>query len=113
VVPNPIATSDTRKLVQAARKGVEKMFKPDIRYAKAGIMLFDISPGESVQDDLFGLGDSTGSHRLMQTIDTINQHYGSHTVFFASEGIHKSWAMKRNLMTQAFTTQWSEIPLVC
>ncbi len=113
VVRFPIATSDTRKLVQAARKGVEKIFKPDIRYAKAGIMLFDISPGKSIQDDLFGLGDSTGSHRLMQTIDTINQHYGSHTVFFASEGTQKSWAMKRNLRTQAFTTQWGEIPVVC
>jgi len=113
VVRFSTCTADSRKLIQAAKKGVERIFKTNIRYAKAGVMLFDISSNKSVQDDLFGFGDSTVSDRLMQTIDQINQHYGSHTVFFASEGTYKSWAMKRNLMTQAFTTQWGEIPLVC
>ena len=75
-------------------------------------MLFGIRPGNAVQRDLFDPLDSHQSQTLMKTIDHINKSMGKHTVFFASEGTHKSWAMKRNKKTRAYTTRWSEIPTV-
>lgn len=47
----------------------------------------------------------------MKTIDALNQGYGKHTVFFAAEGCKKTWAMNRQYMTQAYTTNWNELPI--
>ncbi len=112
IIRFPVATADSRKLIAAACEGVEKIFKPGLRYAKAGVMLLDIASCEQVQSELFDSADSNASLQLMRIVDQINHHYGKHTLFFGSEGTHKSWAMKRNLITQAFTTNWSEIPVV-
>lgn len=108
----PVATADTRKLIAAAGSGIEKIFKPGVRYAKAGVMLFDISPDNPIQGTLFDTDDNPASACLMPTIDKINHQFGNHTLFFAAEGVRKTWGMQRNRMTQAFTTKWSEIPLV-
>jgi len=48
---------------------------------------------------------------LMAVIDAINQT-GHGKVFFAAKGISQHWAMKRQLLSPAYTTQWTEIPKV-
>ena len=108
----PVATADTRKLIAAAGSGIGKIFKPGVRYAKAGVMLFDIAQNDQIQGTLFDTDDNPASSRLMPAIDKVNHQFGNHTLFFAAEGVRKTWAMQRNRMTQAFTTKWSEIPLV-
>ncbi len=108
----PIATSDTRKLTHAARLGAKRIYKAGPRYAKAGVMLFDIVPADSVQEGLFDVGDSEQSIMLMHTIDDLNGIYGKNTVCFASQGIRQSWQMKRGQITKAYTTRWEDIPVV-
>lgn len=112
LVKFPVATADTRKLIDAARRGVQQIYKQGPRYAKAGVMLLDISPANAVQSCLFHEGDSEQTTALMRVTDQLNQRYGRKTVFFASEGIRQTWAMKRSRMTQAYTTKWNEIPVV-
>ncbi|WP_236618993.1 Y-family DNA polymerase [Acaryochloris sp. CCMEE 5410] len=108
----PVATADTRKLICAAQRGVKQIYKKGPRYAKAGVMLLDISPTNVKQQNLFCEGDSQKATTLMQIVDQLNDEYGRKTVFFASEGMHQTWAMKRRMMTQAYTTQWSDVPVV-
>ncbi len=48
---------------------------------------------------------------LMSVIDAINQ-LGQAKVFFAAKGINQHWAMKRQLLSPAYTTKWAEIPKV-
>ena len=48
----------------------------------------------------------------MAIIDETNRRMGNHKLFFGAEGTLKAWAMKRNRMTKAFTTRWSELPEV-
>jgi DNA polymerase V len=55
--------------------------------------------------------DTPQSKALMETIDRLNRKQRS-TVYFASEGIEKSWAMKRGKMSPQYTTKWDELPLV-
>jgi len=112
IIRFPVPTADTRKLITAAINGVDKLHKPGVRYAKASVMLFDISPDIQTTASLFDQAESHVSHHLMQTIEQINHQYSKHTVFFAAEGVYKSWAMQRNRMTRAFTTQWGDIPVV-
>lgn len=107
----PTATSDTRVLIGAARKGIERIYQNGPRYAKAGIILMDIVQQSEVQNNLFSDADSSQSSQLMNTIDQLNRLYGKHTMRFAAEGMNKKWAMKRDRMTQAFTTNWKELPI--
>jgi len=112
IVQLPAPTSDTRRLIRAAQQGIKKIFMQGHRYAKTGVTLLDISPANAVQRDFFHAVDSGRSQTLMETVDQVNEEQGKYTVFFASEGIRKSWAMKRDKKTRAYTTRWSEIPTV-
>lgn len=109
VVQFAVPTADTRRLIGAAQEGIRKIFREGHRYAKTGVMLLDISPAGAVQSDFFEAVDSDKARALMKTMDRINQERGRSTVFFASEGSRKSWAMKRDRKTRAYTTQWSEL----
>jgi len=108
----PVATADTRMLIRAARGGVERIYQAGPRYAQAGVMLVDIVPAPNVPGDLVDAGDSDNSIRLMNMVDQVNRRHGKHTVFFAGEGANQSWAMKREMMTKAYTTRWQDIPPV-
>ena len=112
IVQLPAPTSDTRRLIRAAQQGIRKIFRQGHRYAKTGVMLLDISPANTVQSDFFEAVDSDRSQTLMEVVDQVNEERGKYTVFFASEGTRKSWAMKRDKKTRAYTTRWSELPTV-
>ena len=53
--------------------------------------------------------DREVSDRMMQTIDTINNRYGSSTLKIASEGIKKTWKMRRENVSQCYTTRFDEL----
>ncbi|EPC6178209.1 TPA: translesion error-prone DNA polymerase V subunit UmuC [Serratia marcescens] len=105
-----LATQDTRDVVAAAVKALEAIWRDGYRYQKAGIMLNDFSekPG---QIDLFDdCPPRAGSEQLMATIDGINQS-GLGKVWFAGQGTNKTWAMRRELLSPAYTTRWKDIPI--
>ena len=45
----------------------------------------------------------------MNVMDLINQKNGNDTLYFASQGIKKSWKMKRELISPAYTSNWDEV----
>jgi hypothetical protein len=59
--------------------------------------------------DEFAKADN--NHALMAVIDHINKT-GKTKVFFAAKGLEQHWAMKRQLLSPAYTTKWAEIPKV-
>ena len=108
----PYPTDDTRILMAAAFQLFEKIYRPGFRYAKAGVMLADFSPQGLYQADLFYTDTkSTQATALMKVIDSINQS-GHGQIFFAAQGIAPEWAMKREYLSPAYTTQWSDLPIV-
>ena len=104
-------TSDTRRLIRAACHGVRQIYRRGPRYAKAGVMLLDISSASERQFSLFH-GDEGRSVQLMETNDMLNRLYGRNSVFFGSSGIGGQWRMRRDRMTPRFTTCWEELPVV-
>lgn len=81
------------------------------RYAKAGCMLNDFAP-DGVS--LLNLFDDTqlrsNSNQVMKVVDGIN-HSGLGKVWFAGRGIASEWQMKREMLSPAYTTRWSELPV--
>ncbi len=107
-----VPTADTRKLIKAAGQALRRIYQQGPRYAKAGVMLIDISQANEIQGHLFQSRDSARSIALMQTVDQLNRLYGRRSLFFASEGCRQQWAMKRQRCTPAYTTRWEDVPRV-
>ncbi len=112
VLPLGTASSDTSRLVRAAQWGLRRIFRQGYRYAKAGVMLMDISPTDNVQQSLFGASENDGkSARLMQALDAINRRMGQNTLFLAGAGVEKRWRMRRGNKSPGYTTEWGEVAL--
>ncbi|THD32324.1 DUF4113 domain-containing protein, partial [Pantoea sp. R102] len=51
------------------------------------------------------------SDQLMALMDKINAHQRG-ALWFAGQGIQKPWAMKRDMLSPAYTTRISDVPRV-
>lgn len=108
------ATSDSRELVNTARKVADNLFEPGYKLKKAGVILFGLTPEGEKQLSLFDKSekDKVRSQKLMQVMDKINHRYGSQTIQLASSGISKKWQMKADYKSPSYTTDWNELPVV-
>jgi DNA polymerase V len=107
-----VPTDDTRDLVETAMRLLKGVWRDGYRYMKAGVMLSDFYDPGVCQQSLFG--ETIGrpnAKSLMSIIDQINSS-GKGNVFLASQGTLRGWEMKRARLSPAYTTRWSEIPLV-
>ncbi|MBZ7757018.1 translesion error-prone DNA polymerase V subunit UmuC [Raoultella ornithinolytica] len=106
-----IPSRDTRDLIAAAGRALDKIWKEGHNYAKAGVMLNDFKPAGVTQLSLFDEGKPyANSDALMNVLDTINNS-GKGKVWFAGRGIAPAWTMKRDMLSPAYTTQWDSIPI--
>lgn len=104
-------TRDTRDIIAAAVKALDRIWISGHRYAKAGIMLNDFSPNGVSQLNLFNeVQPRPHSDELMKVLDSIN-HSGLGRVWFAGRGIAPEWQMKREMLSPAYTTRWKELPV--
>ncbi|EAX1610890.1 translesion error-prone DNA polymerase V subunit UmuC, partial [Salmonella enterica] len=104
-------TQDTRDIIAAAVKALDRIWVNGHRYAKAGCMLNDFTPTGVSQLNLFDdIQPRSNSNQLMKVLDGIN-HSGLGKVWFAGRGIAPEWQMKRELLSPAYTTRWAELPV--
>ncbi|EQA5708711.1 translesion error-prone DNA polymerase V subunit UmuC, partial [Cronobacter sakazakii] len=88
-------TRDTRDVITAAVKALDRIWTDGHRYAKAGIMLNEFTPTGVTQLNLFDEHQPRpDSEQLMKVLDGINNS-GLGKVFFAGRGIAPEWQMKR------------------
>jgi DNA polymerase V len=106
----PAPTDCTLQINKAALWLLKQMYQPGIYYQKAGVMLMDLVPNEGRQTDLFGYTQDSKVSKLMGTLDRINKKYDRGAIRLASEGVHKSWAMRRSYKSPNYTGDWKELP---
>jgi len=108
-----VPSDDSRALTQQALTLLDTIWRDGFRYAKAGVMLSDFHHPDQWQADLFEINrNRSHSEALMSVIDRINQKDDGSRVFFAREGIGNGWTMRRDRLSPAYTTRWSDIPTV-
>ncbi len=91
---------------------LEQIWRDGPRYMKAGIILGDFFQQGVAQLNLFDpLAPHANSEALMHVVDGINQS-GKGAIWFAGQGIQKPWAMKREKLSPAYTTRYSDLPRV-
>ena len=111
-------SSSALDIVGAAICGLEVIFREGYRYAKAGVMLLDISPEGVEQGELDLFGDTEAriqSTKLMSAMDAINAKFGKGSLKVASAGarnLSSAWQMKQELRTPQYTTRLLDLPVV-
>ncbi len=109
-IPISSPTNDTMQLVNVALWILKRIYKPSFDYAKAGVMLGELVPAQGVQSDLFSMGQtSPKSANLMLAMDAINKKMGKESIKLASEGFTRTWKMKQENKSPAYTTNWEEL----
>ncbi|MBC7755409.1 MAG: Y-family DNA polymerase [Bdellovibrio sp.] len=109
-IPLPTQTNDTRQLVSVALWILKQIYKPNLNYAKAGVMLDELVPAHATQTDLFSKANlNPKTSKLMVTLDSINRKMGKESIKLASEGFTRPWKMKQQNKSPNYTTCWQSI----
>ena len=109
-------SNDTVELTHAAFSGLQAIYRSRHLYAKAGVMLLDLSPENLCQLELpiHTPVSNRPNGKLMPAIDEINRRYGRGTIQLASaglEGNRRAWSMRQERMSPGYTTRWDELAI--
>lgn len=103
-------TGDTRQIIAAVSEAIKELYKPGVRYYKAGVGLIDLRDAKFQQGDLFT--QNNDNPELMSMLDGINKRFGRDSLTFASRGKVHKFEMRREFLSKCPTTRWSEIPQI-
>ncbi|HEV2662117.1 MAG TPA: DUF4113 domain-containing protein, partial [Ktedonobacteraceae bacterium] len=109
------ATDFTPDLIAVAQGLLQQVYRPGIRYHRAGVYLAEIGPRHVIQPDLFGRYDGeqeARKARLMAALDIITAFCGRDALFFGSQGIMRPWQSRAERRSGAYTTRWTDILIV-
>lgn len=105
----PYPTDDVRLLTKAAVDALDRVYRPGFKYSKAEVLLMNLcQPGEYT-DDLFAASQPTESTKVMAVLDQINERWGRGTLRAASVPGNPEWAMRREMMSQSYTTRLDQL----
>ena len=106
-----IAPSDaTPVLIEAARRALERIFRDDRGYKKAGVVLSRLEPSRPAQAPLFDDPAARRTGRLMSALDAVNAGFGAGTLRYAAAALSKRWAPRRENRSPCYTTRWEDLP---
>jgi DNA polymerase V len=108
-------TNDSGRIISRILESLNKIYSEHQLYHRAGVAFYDFIPEKSLQIDLLGEVQPNihdNSSACMSAIDTINNQYGRHHVYYAAEDLSKSWKPKHNLESPHYVSNWDELPEV-
>lgn len=111
-VPLPGPTADPLLLTRAAKKLLPQII-PGVRYARAGIVVTDLSP-MAMQDTFDAFTNPHEAKSIGPLIEKIRRDHGVKSIGLGLAGMQKgpSWEMRREMMSPRYTTHWNELMTV-
>jgi DNA polymerase V len=103
-------TDDTRLLITAALAGLDRIYRKGYAYSKCAVRLTRLHQRGEFTSDLFAPPEPPGAARMGKVMDTINQRYGRQAIHSARMKPDPEWAMRRELLSPAYTTSWNDLP---
>ncbi len=90
----PVPTNSPEIITEHLRKFFHKMWRPDVLYRTTGVTLYELTPKEATQLDLFGGSEKTQKFETIhEQIDNLEKKFGRGVVHLASA----SKAIKRKV----------------
>lgn len=107
VVKTEYPTNSSIDLVKYAIRALDRLYKPEYQYKKAGVIVMELQPEDTEQLSLFS-EKNPKHHQLMQHIDHLNKSIGRHKVKFGSQDLGRVWKMRQERLSQRYSTTISE-----
>jgi len=106
----PNSTAFTPELIRLAKERLRQIYRPQLAYKKAGVLLSDFCDEKTEQMDwITPSTENPKKNSLMQTIDQINRRYDKNAVQFAAEGLVNHLMGAQAQASLRFTTSWNEL----
>lgn len=94
---NSVYHSDvTSEIYKWVEHCLEKVYRPDLQYKRAGIVLSDLVPADTISNRLLERTDFERRHRLNKLIDEVNFRYGRDILHFAALEAKGGWQSNSN-----------------
>jgi len=102
-------TSHTNELIRNAVPLVEQLYNCGSKYLKAGVVLADLVPDESIQGNIFKSDAVNHQRILMEAMDNINFSMRDDAVKYVASGLKRNWKMRQEMRSGRYTTRWEEL----
>lgn len=102
-------TSDSFALIRQAVRAGQSMWRPNTRYAKAGVILLDLQSATDKPRDLLPTADPVRPEKLMAALDAVNNRFGRGTL--RPGGIRQvtPWSTRAANRSPRYTTRLSDL----
>ena len=108
-------TNDLFEIVRKAIAVLKLIYRPGIKYKKAGVLLSDLTPQGIYTRDLFVQKSEESllkNIKVNRVFDVLNQRYGSGTICLAKENYEKFYLTRRKNLSPAYTSNFNDLPVV-
>lgn len=108
VIDLPFATNSSMELAHYASLALQRIYKKDFMYKKAGVIVMEFSPEDQLQTTLFDNRDERHI-TLMKTVDAINKRFGQQKVRLAVQDQKRIWKMRQEHLSPRYTTNLDDV----
>ena len=109
LVELPYPTDEVRLMTTAAVDAVDRIYRPGFKYSKAEVLLVSVCQKGEYTEDLFSISQPVATEKVMGVLDAINGRWGRGTLRVASVPTDLEWGMRREMMSQSFTTRVDQL----
>ncbi|WP_405568336.1 Y-family DNA polymerase [Polaribacter sp. Asnod6-C07] len=104
-------TDSTLTISKAAVEAVKSIFKPGIKYKRAGVIVTGLVPNDNFQLNLFS--EENPKHKpLMSAIDHLNRKFKADKIKLGNQDLKRTWKMRQERLSPKFTTNINDILIV-
>ena len=108
-VPLEVATALTAELQGAASAVIQRLYRADLEYKKAGVTLLGLQPVGARQQSFLDTVDRPRAERLQAAVDAINAGEGRRLVRSGATLLSSAWRPTSQTMSPRYTTRWDEL----
>lgn len=105
-------TSDTFVLIKEAMLAVDELYKANVPYKKAGVLLTDFSPSTGAQLSFLEEEKEQKTKLLVPLLDLVNKKIGRGSVVLGTRLKNDKWQSSQAKKSPAYTTNWKDIATV-
>ena len=109
VITLPVASNSSIDIVEYALKALQRIYRKEYKFKKAGVIVSEIVPKDQLQTNLFEHKNPQKHQAIMKSVDTLNNWYGREKVRLAATGTGRKWKLRQEYKTKCFTTNWEEL----
>ncbi|MFJ3115013.1 translesion error-prone DNA polymerase V subunit UmuC [Pseudomonas protegens] len=109
LVELPYPTNDVRLMTKMAVEALDRVFRPGFKYSKAEVLLLNLCQPSEYTGDLFAVAQPSETDKVMKVLDQINSRWGRGTLRAASVPTNPDWGMRREMMSQSYTTKLDQL----